>query len=68
MTHPTLPIEIHPAGTAASLIGAANSIGTEMQKKVDKLEREIKYLRHYSNRDCIAMAEVAMAEGTLDSK
>lgn len=28
--------------------------------------REIKYLRHYGNKDCTAMADEAMEKGELD--
>lgn len=35
-------------------------------KQFKALKREIRYLRHYGNKDCTAMAEEAMARGDLD--
>lgn len=32
-----------------------------------RLAREVRYLRHYGNRDCMAMADDAMARGELDT-
>ncbi len=33
---------------------------------IDSLEREIRYLRHYGNKDCTHMADKAMERGDLD--
>lgn len=30
------------------------------------LKREVRYLRHYGNKDCTAMADEAMARGDLE--
>lgn len=34
--------------------------------KIEDLEKEIRYLRAYGNKDCIAQAEQAMKENTLN--
>lgn len=36
------------------------------QRRREVLEREVRYLRHYGNKDCTAMADKAMQEGELD--
>ncbi len=59
--------ELNRAGTAETLVAMANGVGKAMQDKVDKLEREIRYLRCYGNKDCTAMADEAMELGTLDT-
>lgn len=35
---------------------------------VAELEKEIRYLRHYGNKDCTYMAEEAMEKNELDEK
>lgn len=56
----------HFKGTLSSHVAIANNIGKTMQAKINILEREVKYLRHYGNKDCIAMAEDALLKGELD--
>ena len=34
--------------------------------ELDSLRREIRYLRHYGNADCTAMADEAMEKGELE--
>lgn len=38
----------------------------EQEAEIAKLEREIKYLRHYGNKDCTAMAEEAMKNREME--
>lgn len=34
--------------------------------ELDRLRREVRYLRHYGNKDCTAMADEAMGKGELE--
>lgn len=36
-----------------------------MQSRIDELEREVRYLRHYGNKDCTHMADAAMERHEL---
>ena len=36
------------------------------EAEIEKLNREIRYLRHYGNKDCTHMAEQAIANGEMD--
>jgi hypothetical protein len=36
--------------------------------RIRELEREVRYLRHYGNKDCVAMAEEAMAKSELEQR
>lgn len=38
----------------------------QLRGRLAQLEREVEYLRHYGNKDCTAMADKAMADGTMD--
>jgi hypothetical protein len=35
---------------------------------IERLNREVRYLRHYGNKDCTHMADQAMANGELEDK
>lgn len=37
-------------------------------EEIERLNREIRYLRHYGNKDCTHMADRAMADGAMDEK
>ena len=37
-----------------------------LKEKIDRLQREVLYLRCYGNKDCTAMADLAMKCGDLD--
>lgn len=37
------------------------------RERCAKLEREIRYLRHYGNKDCPHMADVAIKRGDLEA-
>lgn len=50
------------------LVSLAGELAAERDVEIEKLRREVEYLRHYGNKDCTAMADDAMSKGTLDEE
>lgn len=48
------------------LTDAWTSIVKERDRQIKALIREVRYLRHYGNKDCTHMADAAMARGDLE--
>ena len=48
--------------------GASRAKSRERAKQqvIDDLEREIRYLRYYGNKDCVAMADAAMILNAME--
>lgn len=45
----------------------SEAVRIEAADRIEQLEREIRYLRHYGNKDCTAMADAAMENNELES-
>ena len=57
------------AATVQLLVDTATDAHREvgrMERAVDALEREVRYLRQYGNKDCTAMADDAMERNELE--
>ena len=51
---------------SAEGLAAASSAAMDAAYKIEQLEREIKYLRHYGNKDCTWQADEAMKIGAME--
>jgi hypothetical protein len=48
-------------------INIANRDRYQAADEIERLRREVQYLRHYGNKDCTHMADEAMKRGDMDS-
>ena len=55
------------AAREATVPGSARAFG-KVEARVQALEREVRYLRTYGNKDCTGMADEAMQRGELGSQ